>query len=201
MSLVQSWEVVERFERRVAEYVGAPHAVAVDTCTAGLFLCLKYVGASDVLLPCKTYLGVACAAIHAGCRVELQRGVTWRGRYVVAQSEDYTVVDSACRFTRDCYGYGLTCYSFQYRKHLKIGRGGMICTEDREAADWLRKARFCGRSEPNGPPEFVGWHAFMEPERAARGLVLMDSLPNRNDDLVFEYPDLSEYEALKEHLA
>jgi dTDP-4-amino-4,6-dideoxygalactose transaminase len=36
------WEIVRLFERKVGEFAGAPHAVAVDTCTAALFLCCKY---------------------------------------------------------------------------------------------------------------------------------------------------------------
>lgn len=200
MSLVPSWNVVEQFERRVAEYVGAPHAVAVDTCTAGLFLCLRWWDGlpgvlRPVVLPKRTYLGVALASVHAGYKIKFHQG-GWIGWYRLTEG----VVDSACHFTENCFAGGMECYSFQYRKHLKIGRGGMVCTDDKDAADWLRKARFLGRSEHNGVPEFVGWHAFMEPERAARGLVLMDSLPRYNDDLVFEYPDLSTYDCLKEHL-
>lgn len=30
--LVDSWKVVEEFERRMADYCGAPYAVATDTC-------------------------------------------------------------------------------------------------------------------------------------------------------------------------
>jgi dTDP-4-amino-4,6-dideoxygalactose transaminase len=32
--------------------------------------------------------------------------------------------------------------SFHRRKHLAIGRGGMILTDDAEAAKWLRLARY-----------------------------------------------------------
>ncbi len=214
MSLVGSWSVVEQFEHRVAEYVGADHVVAVDTCTAGLFLSLKYVSKlhtrDDVAtLPDRTYLGVACAAVHAGYKLHLARGLEWSGAYAVGFTKDHAVLDSACRLYHNCFVEAgelapqdlLMCFSFQYRKHLKIGRGGAVATDDRDAADWLRKARFCGRSDHGGVPEFVGWHAFMEPERAARGLVLMDSLPSLNSDLTFEYPDLSTYDCLKEHLA
>jgi dTDP-4-amino-4,6-dideoxygalactose transaminase len=34
----------EKFERKVAEYVGAKHAVAVTSCTTALYLCLKALG-------------------------------------------------------------------------------------------------------------------------------------------------------------
>jgi len=32
---------IERFEKNVAEYVGAKYAVAVTSCTTALYLCLK----------------------------------------------------------------------------------------------------------------------------------------------------------------
>lgn len=193
MGLVDSWKVVEEFERRMAAYCGAPHAVAVDTCTAAIFLCLKFTRPAKVTIPCRTYLGVACAVLHSGVELELS-GIPWQGHYFLTCTG---IMDSACSLHRNMYpAGGLVCLSFQYRKHLKIGRGGMVLTDDAKAADWLRKARFCGRAAHNGVPEFVGWHSYMEPERAARGLVLMDSLPDHNPDLVFEYPDLREYEVL-----
>jgi dTDP-4-amino-4,6-dideoxygalactose transaminase len=197
--LVDSWKTVEEFERRMADYCGAPYAVAVDTCTAALFLCLKYrglVGIDIARVPSKTYLGVACAVIHSGAKLILDDR-PWIGSYPIT-FDSQPIVDSACWLVRRMYRKcSLTCLSFQYRKHLKIGRGGMVLTDDEGAADWLRKARFCGRPSHNAEPEFVGWHAYMEPERAARGLVLMDSLPDDNPDLVFDYPDLRNFDALK----
>ena len=201
---IDSWKVVEQFEQRMADYCGAPYAVAVDTCTAAIFLCLKCIGAQSVTIPARTYLGVACAAHHAGCRI-LFDDYEWEGGYSIATDRG-VIVDSACNLSRglakgvpgiNAINTSLICLSFQSRKHLKIGRGGMILTDVESYADWLRKARFCGRSGLNGIPEFIGWHAFMEPERAARGLVLMDSLPAFNSDLIFDYPDLREYKVFQ----
>lgn len=199
--MIPSWNVVEQFERRMAEYTGAPSAVAVDTCSAALFLCFKRLDARFIGIPSQTYLGVACAALHSGAELDLS-DADWRGRYLcsVVTRDGYlrSVTDSACRLTKGMHVPGhLTCLSFQSRKHLKIGRGGMILTDDAEHAAWFRKARFLGRAEHNGVPEFIGYHAFMEPERAARGLQLMDSLADENEDLVFDYPDLRGYDVLR----
>lgn len=197
---IDSWKVVEQFEQRMADYCGAPYAVAVDTCTAAIFLCLKCIGAQSVTIPARTYLGVACAAYHAGCRLEFD-DYEWEGGYSI-ETDRGIIVDSACSLNHGLaegvprigsLETSLICLSFQSRKHLKIGRGGMILTDVESHANWLRKARFCGRTGLNGVPEFIGWHCFLEPERAARGLVLMDSLPDFNADLVFDYPDLREY--------
>ena len=201
MSLINSWKVVEQFEERMAAYCGSRYAVAVDTCTAAIFLALKLKAPPYVRIPANTYLGVAAATIHAGVKLVLDEPWDWSGQYLLNDG----IYDYACRLRRGMFARemgGMTndpiaCLSFQYRKHLKIGRGGMLLTDNPNHAAWFRKARFLGRSEHNGVPEFLGWHAFMEPERAARGLALMDSLPNHNDDLEFEYPDLREYEVLK----
>ncbi len=200
--LVPSWSVVEQFEQAMADYCDAPYAVAVDTCTSALFLCIQRFLPYYVTIPSRTYLGVACVAKHSGAVIKFVEN-DWIGDYPLVVWDDGTrIVDSACRLRRGMYKQldgreraprSLTCLSFQSRKHLKIGRGGMILTDDKSHADWFRKARFCGRSETNSEPEFVGWHCYMEPERAARGLVLLDSLPDQNPDLKFDYPDLREY--------
>ena len=36
------WDIVDAFEKMVAEYAGSKYAVAVDNCTNAIFLCLKY---------------------------------------------------------------------------------------------------------------------------------------------------------------
>lgn len=109
----------------------------------------------------------------------------------------YPIVDGACRFRRGMYvAETLHCLSFQYRKHLKIGRGGMILTNDKAAVDWFKLARFSGRQEiplMEDHPTMIGWSCYMEPERAARGLTLLATMPDDNPDLKFEYPDLSKF--------
>lgn len=202
--LISSWKVVEQFERAMAEYTGAPYAVAVDTCTAAIGLCCNRWKAEVVALPPRTYLGVACAVIHSGAKILWTNNYRWSGWYEVGvtnQTGTKIVLDSACRLYKGMYESGNTiCLSFQYRKHLKIGRGGMILTDNKSDASWFRKARFCGRSKVNSAPSFVGWHCYMEPERAARGLVLLQSLPDNNKDLIFEYPDLRGYKTLEPYL-
>ena len=39
------WDVVDAFEKKVAEYAGSKYAVSLDNCTNALFLCLKYLKA------------------------------------------------------------------------------------------------------------------------------------------------------------
>ena len=36
------WEIVDIFEKKLANFAGSKYAVSVDNCTDGMFLCLKY---------------------------------------------------------------------------------------------------------------------------------------------------------------
>lgn len=199
-TMKEAFDPVRKFERTIADYAGSPDAVAVDTGTAALFLCCKYLDVQEVSIPRRTYFSVPCAIAHAGGKTMFDDR-TWKGEYKL---EPYPIIDSACRFRRGMYRPGtFRCLSFQYRKHVNIGRGGMILTDDPAAARWFRLARFNGREElplTEAEPEFVGWHCFMEPERAARGLLLFHCLPDEPEDLSFDYPDLSKMAIWRKHV-
>ena len=126
--------------------------------------------------------------------------VHWKGIY---QLEPYPIWDAAKRFTSDMYiPESFMCLSFHIKKHLKIGKGGMILTDDAEAAAWFRKGRYEGRGEVmyhEDNIEINGWNAYMTPEQAARGLMLMQNYPEHAEDLP-EYPsykDLREFKLFK----
>ena len=53
-----TFSVVEQFEKEVADFFGAPHAIAVDCCTHGIELCLRYTNANDITIPARTYISV-----------------------------------------------------------------------------------------------------------------------------------------------
>ncbi len=188
------YQIVKDFEQAVADYAGAKYGVAVDSCTNAILLCCKYLNVDTVCLPKKTYVGVAYSVIHAGGKIKFVDN-DWQGVYVLTP---YPIVDSARRFRKNMYmPRTLYCLSFHWSKHLPIGRGGMILTDDKKAAKWLRKARFDGRTE--GVPckedtfDVPGYHFYLIPEQAARGLMLMQSVKDDNPDLIEEnYPDLSE---------
>lgn len=188
---MNAYEVVNQFERRVAEYAGARYGVAVDCCTSALFLCFKYLKVECVVVPAKTYISVPMAVLHAGGAVTFS-DEEWSGVY---QLKPYQIFDGAKRFREGMYEGGLHCLSFHAKKLLNIGRGGMVLTDDEDAASWLRKARYDGREGKPYTEETVttlGWHCYMTPEQAARGLVLMDSIPDNSPDQQEGYPDLRE---------
>ena len=194
------WDVVDAFEDKVAKYAGSKYAVAVDNCTNGMFMALKYLDAEGTItLPKKTYLSVPGLVIHAGCQIKFE-DFEWSGVYKL---DPYPVVDGATRFTKDMYIPGtFHCLSFHIRKVLAIGKGGMILTDDKEAADWFRRARYEGRNNREAHDSIddiwiLGWNFYMPPEQAGYGIELFNKLPEKNDDTggSWKYKDLSSYTA------
>ena len=187
---MNAYTIVEQFEKKVAEFAGAPYAVAVDCCTSALFLSLKYLEASGpIRLPANTYISVPFAIMNAG-GIPVFEDCHWTGVYPLLP---YSIWDGAKRFRKNMYLGGFHCLSFHAKKHIPIGRGGMILCDSLKAVQWLRKARYDGREGkhyPNERIEMLGWHCYMTPEQAARGLALMDVMQPDLPDLVEDYPDL-----------
>jgi len=192
-----AFDVVRKFEETVASYAGSKYAVSVDSCSNAIFLSLMYrnVKGMEIEMPSRTYPSVPCAIIHAGAKVKF-KDYAWKGVYTL---DPVGIVDGAKRFTKDMYIKDtLHCLSFHHKKHLKIGRGGIILTDDEQAYKWLKKARFDGRSEcalVDDEFTMLGWNVYMSPEQAARGLWLMSAMPQNNEDLEEnpDYPDLSKF--------
>ena len=181
-------EVVTMFENKVAKFAGAEYGVAVDCCTHGLFLSLLYY--RDVLkmvnefveIPSYTYCSVPMQIRHAGYTPKFA-DYQWSGKY---QLKPFDIWDGAVRWTEGMYEGGFHIVSFQLKKRIPIGRGGMILTDDPVAAEWFRKMTYDGRDLTIGYMEddfqYLGYHYYMTPEDAARGIILMDQIPKKNLD-------------------
>lgn len=191
------YEIVRMFEEEVAAYAGAPYGVAVDSGSNALFLCCRYPHVGAVTIPKRTYISVPQSILHAGGTVGFEE-LDWHGMF---QLKPYPIYDAAKRFTSGMYVRGaLLCLSFHIKKHLKIGKGGMILTDDAVAADWFKRARYEGRSEEPYRVDnvaMVGWNMYMTPVDAARGLMLMQDIPPDNPDLVERYADLSDHPSFR----
>ena len=186
------------FEEEIAEYTGAPYAVALDNCTDALFLCCTYLKVQDVTIPKKTYLSVPQAVMASGGRVSFD-DTEWKGLY---QLKPYPIYDSARRFTSDMYiPNTFMCLSFHPKKILKLRKGGMILTDDKDAYTWFKKARHEGRDEIPYTQDnitFMGWNMYMTPPDAAEGLWMMTSMPKHNEDTIEDYPDLRRNDLYKD---
>ena len=195
-----SFKVVTEFENKVKEFFGAPHAVAVDCCTHGIELCLRQQNVKSITVPKRTYLSVPFLAHKLG--IELRwKDDKWKDFYWI---EDTNIVDAAVLWRENSYIPGtFMCLSFQFQKHLSLGRGGMILTDDKEASIELKKMSYDGRV-PDVPwreqnVSTIGYHYYMNPEIAQIGL---DKLPTAiktkpKQWVTKDWPDLIKMEIFK----
>jgi dTDP-4-amino-4,6-dideoxygalactose transaminase len=196
-------EVTKKFEEAIAEYTGAPYCVCVDNESNALFMALTYdnIKGKTIKIPSRTYMSLPCEIIHAGGKVEFYQieGRKLKGAYRLIGSR---VIDSALSFTADMYVAGTyMCCSFTGPyKHLKLGKGGCILTDNEDAYKWFKRARFSGRNEvPYHDDTFtmLGWNFYMNPVIASLGLLLIQQFYNQDGtkrvmkDLALPYPDLS----------
>lgn len=193
-------QVVSQFEKEIAEFAGSKYAVAVDSCTNALYLSMRYTGSRIYEVPKHTYISVPIAVLNTLSCVEF-RDEKWSGVYRLNYSDIY---DGAVRWTEGMYKGGFHCLSFQAKKRVPIGKGGMILTDDIKAAEYFKQMRFEGRHEDrdqwHDEPEVYGWNMYMTPEDAARGLMIFHETPKVNPDSQnWEYyPDLSKLELFNE---
>ena len=200
------WDAVTLFENRLAEYAGSKYAVVVDSCSSALFLCMKYLGISDsiITLPKNTYASVPMQCIHAGNKIRFL-DIPWSGYYRLGETD---IIDAAVRFKRNMYIKDTYyCLSFHHRKVLKIGRGGVILTDDSTFVDWCRPMIYDGRHKytlhEQDDYECIGYHMYMTPEEAAKGLLLMEGIADDNADTGSNntYKDLSKQKVFEPYVA
>ena len=188
-----SFEVIKEFENKIAEFYGSPYAVAVDCCTHSIELCLRYKEIKKFTVPPNTYPSVPNLARKIGVEFEWEEQ-NWSDFYFLGGTN---IIDAAVYWKKDGYlKNSLMCLSFQFQKHLSLGRGGMILTDDKKARDELKKMSYDGR-EPNIPWRkqnitTLGYHYYMTPETAQVGLKkLPDAIKKKPKKWVLEdWPDL-----------
>lgn len=165
-----SFQIIADFEKEIAKFFGAPYAVAVDCCTHGLELCLRHKNIKDIKVPKHTYLSVPMLA------EKLDLDITWTDE----KWQDYyyltdNIVDAAVHWKPSSYiPDTYMCISFQFRKHLSLGRGGVILFDKEEDYDILKKMSYDGRSPDLSWTaqniQTIGYHYYMTPETAELGL-------------------------------
>ena len=195
-----SFEVIKDFENKIAEFYGSPYAVAVDCCTHAIELCLRYKEVKKFTVPPNTYPSIPNLAKKIGIEFEWKEE-DWSDFYFLGGTN---IVDAAVLWKENGYiPNSLMCLSFQFQKHLSLGRGGMILTDDEEAKDELKKMSYDGR-EPDVPwrdqnISTIGYHYYMTPETASLGL---EKLPKaiKTEPRVWdieEWPDLRDMDVFK----
>ncbi len=157
-------------EQEFAKFSGAKFGIATNGCTMALYLVLKRMNlkpSDEVIVPSFTWSATAAAVINAGGRPvfgdidpdswcldpkDVKKKITKRTKLVIpvhyagraakgfANFPVPVMYDSAHRIERNGFDGVTSCYSFYAMKNMTTVRGGMILTNDKEAADWYLKA-------------------------------------------------------------
>ena len=200
------WDYVTTFENKLAEYAGSKYAVCVDSCSNAMFLCMKYLNINNQIieLPKNTYASTPMQCIHAGNKIRFVNS-EWSGYYYLGNTK---IVDAATRFKKSMYiPETYFCVSFHHRKTLKIGRGGVILTDDEQFVNWCRPMIYDGRHKYvmhiDDDYECIGYHMMMTPEEAALGLYKLLQIDDDNPDTGshLAYKDLSKQKVFEPHIA
>jgi dTDP-4-amino-4,6-dideoxygalactose transaminase len=186
------FDVITDFEKEIADFFGSKFAVSTDCCTHAIEMCLIYNNIQSVSIPYHTYLSVPMTAKKL--KIEWQwRDDSWQDYYQLTEN----IYDAAVLWKKNSYIPGsFMCLSFQFKKHLSLGRGGMILIDDEKTYYDLVKLGYDGRrrdapwAEQN--VDSFGYHYYMTPETAQLGL---DKLPTAIHTMPKtwswkDYPDL-----------
>jgi len=230
---------VQEFEEEFAEYVGAKYAVAVNSCTAALFLAIKSLDLKSNTafeVPSITFTASAASIMHAGHRpkfIDVNKDTLIPDEYIrynptvrvhltgvrlKQATNELTIQDSAHLVSPGQFknNKGLACFSFYATKNMTTGEGGMIVTNDKKKADWLRLARSHGQTKDNYKRyveggannwrysiEFPGWKMNMNDMQAAIGIEQLKKLPeldNKRQSIVDRYNKAFKLERTGLHL-
>ena len=194
-----SFEAIKDFEVELAKFFGSPYAVAIDCCTHALELSLRYTKANHITVPKYTYISVPLLSKKLNIDMEWCDN-DWKDYYYITND----IIDAAVLWRRDSYiPNTFMCISFQFKKHLSLGRGGVILTDDKVAALELKKMSYDGRT-PDTPwatqnISSMGYHYYMTPETATMGIaklpIAIATPPKRWT--IADWPDLTKMEIFK----
>lgn len=196
-----SFKYLSQFERLVGGYFNAPYAISVDSCTHAIELCLIYQKIKKKIgIPKNTYISIPMTA-H-------KLKIKWR--WLDSKWENYyflkntNIIDAAVFWKKNGYIKNtFMCLSFQYKKHINIGKGGMILTDDKFAYEELLKMSYDGRERylewRKQNIKSFGYHYYLTPESAANGIKIFKKKSKLKPKIwrYTDYPDLSLMEVFK----
>ena len=196
-----SFKRVDEFENLIAEFFGAPYAIAVDSCTHGVELCLRLTEAKFMTTPTRTYPSIPMLANKLGINHKFE-DYEWSEYYYITGR----VIDAAVLWRPNSYvPETFMNLSFQYRKHLNLERGGRILLDNYEDYLQLKSMSYDGRSIDTWLEDIpwreqnikaIGYHYYMTPDTAAKGIYKFNDALATPPKLWTDkdYPDLTQME-------
>jgi dTDP-4-amino-4,6-dideoxygalactose transaminase len=188
------FSLVSEFEEKISSFFGSPYAVAVDSCTHGIELALRYTKSNQIEVPKRTYLSIPFLANKLNINLKW-KDEKWTDYYYLTND----VIDAAVLWKPNSYiPNTFMGISFQYQKHLSLGRGGVLLLDDEIAAKQIKKMSYDGRL-PNIPwreqdIDTIGYHYYMTPETAKLGIDKFEEATKTEPKkwTVSDWPDLTE---------
>jgi len=95
------------------------------------------------------------------------------------------------------------CVSFQFRKHLSLGRGGVVLFDNKEDFDVLKRMSYDGRNPDESWSvqniKTIGYHYYMTPETAELGLKKLPTAIATSPKIwaYTDWPDLTTMDVFK----
>jgi len=188
------FNIITEFENQISQFYGSRYAVAVDCATHAIELCLLLQSIKRTQCPKHTYLSVPMTLT----KINIEHDWTdeqWKDLYFL---KDTNIADAAVYWKENGYIPGtFMCLSFQFRKHLSLGRGGMILLDDKKDRELLVKMSYDGRSRDapwaEQSVDVLGYHYYMTPETAQLGIDKLEKakVTEPKSWSYLDYPDLS----------
>lgn len=199
-------DFVNVFEEKIAKYTGFNYGIATDCCTNAMMLSLYFLIYHKKQIPCDfenikwiipayTYMSVPMMLFNLTkqkSEVILDEDDCWERFYEIKYIykgklfstgvfDSATDLDSNIAKLYNTVKDPFVCVSFQQKKRLPLGRGGMILT-NRNHQKLLKRLRYDGRNTRMSDQEelslvttsqdiILGFHCYMEPDKAAKGIL------------------------------
>jgi dTDP-4-amino-4,6-dideoxygalactose transaminase len=189
------------FEKQIAHFFGAPYALAVDCCTHGLEMCIKLCSEQQIICPKQTYISIPFMLEKISSKYIFD-DILWQEYYYLTPS----IIDAATLWRRNSY-IPNTCMgiSFHIKKHINIGRGGMILLDNKVWYERLKKMRYDGRSIYDDVMYIddniadIGYHYYMTPETAAEGIKIFQQKKDIPPKILSykDYSDITQFSYFK----
>ena len=164
-------KIVEEFEQKIADFVGAKYACSFHSATMAIMLALLEERRATITVPSILPPVVVNAILCADHDVNFRDDVDWVGHsYTLHQFSDYKIIDSAQQIYKGQYAQeandnDLMIFSFYPTKPIGSSDGGMIVSNDKEKIDRLRVLSRNGMSLEDNSWErriiLPGWKMYM----------------------------------------
>lgn len=210
MNIQNNFDFINIFEEKLAKYTGFNYACCVDCCTNGILISLELLNHLNIIdksiiklgITKYTYMSIPMTLKNNNWNIYLTNN-KWKKFYRI---QNTNVVDAATdlheNMVRDYNEDDIVCVSFQQKKRLSLGRGGVILTNNQIYYDILKRLVYDGRNSfisdrdeiKNNPNDILcGYHCYMEPDKACQGILKLNQI---NTLLPYKKHSWREYEDL-----